>query len=778
MKAFFIKSIYLFLLCSWSVGAFGKNHKAVKEKDQPKAAPRKPTADEIVQNFTFVGDFDMKDETRSNSKEIFWRYPTTIPTQTFEIQLERNPERLREYFPVTMGDGRAIQHLNSGRVNFLEGKYEDARTTWLSGRARYGKTYPYHRRNDYFIASAFLYKAYDYWLTHGKKYDLPELRQDFVNGNAFLSAAFNTKKDIPDALLDKVAPDAYYNQATVLYNYERWAGVVGAATSGLDYLRKTGRVEHRRDFHRMLAETYIKNHDYLEAVREIDLTLRQDVDPATSGSLFARVGDIYFALNNFELAEEVYDAANKVDSEYRRIKPTQYALRGESLFWMGRFEEARKNFQYALQGMTLPRSQEILDENMQALASLRIADSYLAEHNNEKAKLAYFSHAQEFRGHISENYAKIRLACLELPFYEGNNIKHARELLAEIKNQLDKIPTVAQEIAWTCETASYAQHERNADMVERVRRFAQLYPDSGLLQTLVDPLREVQSTAIEPYFAKNDSHGAVLFFEKTRQALYPKVSDELAKKLFVAYVDIHLTEKSEPFIKAYESSTLENIGKLRLAIAYAELAASKPAKERGGWLKKLKGINDVFIRDGVFFEKQASINLAIDRIMDTAGREIFFPWVLKQALRWTEDDISVGCDMVYPLLQSLSDKKNIPDEVLLSADGFVDRYLKDLLRFETHCAYALMEYEANHSRLKKSELVEKYLKRDYLPMDAATVPIYWNLAEQAQKEGSLEAARKIWTLLVAKADPKMAEVRFAKARLDGRQTVLEGLWNK
>jgi hypothetical protein len=61
-------------------------------------------------------------------------------------------------------------------------------------------------------------------------------------------------------------------------------------------------------------------------------------------------------------------------------------------------------------------------------------------------------------------------------------------------------------------------------------------------------------------------------------------------------------------------------------------------------------------------------------------------------------------------------------------------------------------------------------------MDATTAPIYWNLAEQALKEGSVDSARKIWNLLVAKADPQLPEVRFAKARLDTRQTELENLW--
>ncbi len=780
---FLVKIIIGLLILAIGAGsASAKSKKAAKPKAKAAAVkaekePPRPTAEEITKNFTFIGDFDLKDETRPNSKEIFWRYPTTFPGATFDVKLEKDPARVKALLPLTTGEGRAIEHLNSGRILFLDGKYEEARQTWLSARARYGKTYPYHRRNDYFIASAFLNLAYDYWMDHGKKYDIPELRQNFVNANTFLSSAFDKKRDVPDDFLDQMAPWAFYNQGAIMYNYGRWAAVMGAANNGLDFLRKTGRTEYRREFHRLLAETYIKSQDWLEAVREVDLTLRQDQDPATSAALFARVGDIYFTLNNFELAEEVYEAANRIDTEHKQIRSSQYVLRGESLFWMGRFEEARKNLNYALQGMSLPGGQEVLDDNMQALASLRIADTYLAEKNYEKAKLAYFTHTQEFRGHPTANFAKIRLACLELPVYDGNNIRHARELLAELKDQADKLPDVARELAWTCEMASYAQHDRNPELVERVKLFAQRYPDSELLKSLVAPLREVQSTAIDEYFDDDDPHGAVAFFEKMRKVLYPKVSDDLAKKLFVAYVDIHQSEKSEPFLKAYDDSKPENSGRLRLAVAHAEIAGAKPAKQRGEHLQKLKALSDAFLKEGVFFPRDEATQLSMDRIMDTPGREPFYPWMFKQALHWAEDDISVGCDRVYPMMLKLDENKYVSAELKREAEAFIDKSLKDLLRFETSCAYSMMEYETSHAKISKVGLVNKYLKRDYLPLNATTTPIFWSLAEGALKEGDREAARKVWSLLAEKGDPALPEVRYAKARLDPRKTQLEGLWS-
>lgn len=751
-----------------------------KTKQTP-AVPKKPSTDDIIQNFSFVGDFELKEETRINSgHEIFWRYPYVIPKVTFDLDLEQdfNSEALKKEFPQTEGEGRAIEHLNSGRLLFLNQQVDEARKTWLGGRARYGKEYPYHRRNDYFIASSFLHLGIQKWRKNGYNYDESDLRQIFVNASTFLSWAFDRKKDLPDPLLDGLAPRAYYNLATIYYVYGRWAGVLGATNLGLDYLRKTGRSEYRREFRRMLAETYIKNQNYLEAIREYDVTLRQDEGVESSARIFARIGDIYFSLNNFELAEEVYDAANRIDSERNAITPSQYILRGESLFWIGKFDEARKQMQYALQTMSLPQVKQDVPLDMQALASLRIADSWLASKNMEKAKVAYFSHSQEFKGHITENYARIRLACLELPIYEGNNIRHARELLASLKDQADSLPSVAQEMAWTCETASYAQHERTAEMIERVRRFAELYPDSDLLRSLVDPVREVQSKSIDSFFANGDPHGAVQFFEKTRSFLYPQVSDELGRKLFEAYVDVHQSEKALPFLKAYEDGTLDASGLLRLAVALAEIGQSAEGKDREHWLKRNRNLVQRFFEKKLQFEQQPSVRLSFRRIMETEMGRIYRPWILGEALRWADADLSIGCDLVYPLMQTpaVGPDGHLPKEIAAKTQTFIETHLKNLLRFETNCAYSLMEFEISNPHASKAALVDVYLKRDYLPVDPQTAPLFWTLAEHVLKEGDHEGAERLWKFLVEKGNASMPEVRYAKARLDKRRTELEDLW--
>ncbi|WP_141731052.1 tetratricopeptide repeat protein [Oligoflexus tunisiensis] len=749
-------------------------------KEDPESEIYERSADSIIKNFMFIGDFEQKEATRPNSQEIFWRYPSTLPKVTFDLDMNPNfdSEAMRADFPATPGEGRAYQHMNRGRALFLDGNVEEARKTWLSGRARYGKSYEAHRRTDYFIAQAFMYRGWLKWKENGRKYDVPEVRQDFVNASTFLAWAFDRKKDLPDALLEQVTPRAFYNQSVIYFNYERWAGVSGSVANGLDFLRRTGRKEYRRELHRMMAEVYIRNRSYLEAVQELDLTLRQDEDMTTSAAIFARIGDIYYDLNNFELAEEVYAAANKIDRELNQIRPSQYILRGESLFWLGRFEEARKTMQYALHAAGLPQAVEELDTDMQALASLRIADTWLATKNYEKARLNYFQHGQEFRGHVTANFAKIRLACLELPEYEGNNIRHARQMLEELKGQVDIIPPPAQEMAWTCETASYAQHERTPEMVERVRAFAQHYPNSEFLKKLVEPVREVQSRKIDDYFKAGDLYGAVQFFEKTRTFLFPVVSEKLAIRLFAAYAEINQADRAREFLDVFAKSQMNELGMLQLAAVLVELVDQTEGKDQDVWLRRNRDLAHELEKLKIHLPQEDRVRLYLHRIINHRQGHEHYPWILNLGLKWVEDDISIGCDIVYPMLQKIQRHEGLSErlKVQRTAAFFIDSTLKDLLRFETNCAYSLMEFEFDMNKGSIAELAQRYLKRDYIPFNPVTAGIIWQVAEEAYTQGDKPAATALWTLLTTKGDAAIPEVRYAESRLRVQPMELENLW--
>jgi tetratricopeptide (TPR) repeat protein len=91
-----------------------------------------------------------------------------------------------------------------------------------------------------------------------------------------------------------------------------------------------------------LAEAYIKNRDLLSAIQELDTAIRQDPNEIQATRMFSRAADIYYDLNNYELAEDFYAMSSAIDRERLTYNPEQAVLRAESIFWLGRFDESEK----------------------------------------------------------------------------------------------------------------------------------------------------------------------------------------------------------------------------------------------------------------------------------------------------------------------------------------------------------------------------------------------------------------------------------------------------
>ena len=204
------------------------------------------------------------------------------------------------------------------------------------------------------------------------------------------------------------------------------------------------------------------------------------------------------------------------------------------------------------------------------MADIRIADASLGLKKKKKARLQYFQHVDRFRSRPTEPYAKLRLACLELPFYEGNNVRHARELLQEYKTSEDKLNTEAIEMAWTCELASYAKTDRNKELVDRVRKFYKKYPNSALLKSLIEPVREVQSTRIDQLIKDKKYSSVISLYEKTKSTLYPTLNRFRRSGLFESYVMLYKSYKAGPFIRAYSENISNPFEKLVFLVGVAE----------------------------------------------------------------------------------------------------------------------------------------------------------------------------------------------------------------
>ena len=738
-------------------------------------AKKKPlserSVEEILKEYVIVGDFSAKASLRDNAKEIFWRYPVSLPKVDFSLIVTNlSDKNIVDEFPQTLGSGRPVEHLNRGRALFLKGKFEEAKSTWLGAKARYGTRYKYHRRADYFIANAFLYQALELLKKRKGNKDDPEVRELFVNASTFLSWAYGPKKNIPDPVLDKYAPKYYYNLATLYYMFERWTAAYGAMSDGFAFLRRTGRKEVRSYFRRLKAELYIRNRDYLSAVQQLDLTLRQDRDLEHGSEVFARIADIYFDLNNFELAEDMYQLAIRLDHSRGKMKPWQFILRGECLFWLGDFKRSIKMMNYGLGTSGSMKVVKDLPFEFQSLASIRIADSQLALKNIEEAKLSYFRHEKEFRSHETVHVARLRQACLELPFYKGKNVGHARKVLHSLKQE-DSLPIEAQELVWTCEMASYAQHDRSRKLVDRVRKFYTKYPNSDFLKSLVKPIRTIQSQHINDYFEKGDIYGALDFYEKSKETLFPTVPEEYRAPLFEAYVDINYSTKAKPFYKNYRPKN--DFDTLRKAAMLSEVSGQEKfwSKENHRNGKKLEG------RDWKLkFSKKS--HMFVDRVLSSPGGEKNYLWVYELTNTWVEDSFDVACDIVYPVLQRIGESGGDVSrrKFITMSKSFISRYIEDMLKYETFCAYSVLEFELELFTNDEKALAELYLKRDFLPINQVTAGLYYSLAELNFSKGNSNEARDLWRKIVDAGDEGLPEVRYAKSRLDTRRTELDKLW--
>ncbi len=734
----------------------------------------------IIKKYFLIADFAIKPETRPINGEVFWRYPMAPAPAFFAINHDIDAVDLEKTYPRTDGEGRAVEHLNLGRTQFLEGNWEDAKNTFLGARARYGKKFEFHRRVDYYIAYSFLNMAMEQVVKHGKSWDDVAVKTSLNNAATFLSWAFKIKQDIPDPVVDRETPRGLYNLAAIYFRYQRYAGAFGAATDGLNHLRQFGFSTYRPQLRRILAESHIQNRSYLQAAQELDLSLRQDPDPRTAGQIFARLGDLYFDVNNFELAEELYAIANRVDHQVQYINPTQFVLRGEALFWLGQFSEAQKMYQYALNTVGNRQIQSELSPSLAAVASIRMADAWLAQRNIEKAKVAYATHIHNFRTDTTSDYAKIRLGCLELPFYEGKNILHARSKLADLKGREDSLHADAIEMAWACEVGSYAKHERTDAMLNRVRELASRYPTSRFLKGMVTPVMETQAAKIEAFFLNHDYYGAVEFFEKTRKNLFPKISQNLKDRLFAAYSEIGKPVKAVEFWPTDQNKkTIDDLTLIRMATNAAELANRKDQKP---WIQKNIALGKRLSEHRWTIPYSDAVQLLANRILYTDRAYPHYQWIYKLYQSWARKDLPTICTVVLPLVRRIADNPQAsfftPPQAKKMEQEFVDTFLPDAVQYEPFCAYSMLDFELEINRDSPLELAQRYESRIYLTLNETTARIYWALSEQLAAQGHQKQARQIWVNLAEKGQPSYPETRYAKNRLQRLDTVYEGLWRQ
>jgi hypothetical protein len=343
------------------------------------------------------------------------------------------------------------------------------------------------------------------------------------------------------------------------------------------------------------------------------------------------------------------------------------------------------------------------------------------------------------------------------------------------------MPPMAKELAWACQVGSYTDRERTPEMLARVKAFADSYPESGFLKSFVAPVREFQAGHIDAYFKSGDLYRALSFFEKNRQALFPKIPDDLAAELFAAYADVHRSEAAAEFWAQYDKTPASDLKALRQAVVAAEMLDRQPKA-------KAKGASPWAARDREFQRQLPKRRWALspgplavgylDRMAMTSTASAHLSWMLDLARVFGEKDGSLVCDIEYPLLSRLNGAGAAAKErVSRRTSELIAAQLPDLFRHDESCALSLLELEAGRLKGQPKDLGDQYLKRQDWPLVSGFLHLYWTMSEHVYDGGERGRARKMWEVIRDKGTPGSPEVEFAKARLDPTRTEFEKLWD-
>jgi tetratricopeptide (TPR) repeat protein len=748
--------------------------------------------DDIIKYYSFVGDFTKKPMERPVSEELFWRYPYKIPKNDYDILFDMDhPDK---EMPTTVGDGRVFEHINLGRKLFLEGKYNGALASFLSAKARFGKDNQYLKRTEYFSAMAMMQSAKMRLAEVGGDFHHPSVKSTLSNATGFLNWSFvQTPPTDQDPALMAAAPKAYYNLAAIFHRYNQYAQAFSAAIEGVNFLRMQGSFELRSKLRRLIADIWIMNRSYLNAVQELDTMIREQSEPEDVVKGFSRVGDIYFDLNNYELADDAYGLAQGVARDKGKLLPAQLILRGEALFWMGQFDQAQKMIHFAMNSQTKNNVLGKLPEEYLPWASLRYADAYLARYRLAKnlkqdeeaaalldqTKLSYFRVNHFYPHSEAAKIADIRRACLELPHYEGNNVRHARELLHQADKEV--LPPGAQELAWACKTKSYAKWQRSNDMVQRIKDFAGKYPFSRFLMDLVDPLKQEQASKFDSYLKQNQPYLAIQFFEENRARLFSNMDDLTEAKLFALYFDqlaIHKAAEFWPSFRKIEKSSDDHLKSL-VYLAESKVQQDSQLKVDQNKIDP-KTMQDYLLRlKDVKISRDEKNKSYLRRFFLVAENEDQLKWIYRQVIDWPSANEDNICTDQMPILVKMNNrfvsnrsKKYVENELKTLLLGPMDDIKKD-----PSCMASLLDLEMKVLDQNPKTLADIWRSRVSWPVDLSLLRRFWLVSEKFAVSGLTEEAKTIWQHIVKVGPQDSFEVQYAKMRLDTSSTVNERLWH-
>lgn len=751
----------LFVLSIFLISSSVTKKKTVTKEESDKSFH------EVIDNYYFVADFRLKPSTRSPLSHYFWKYPIKIQPVSFDLkEIFWSPE----LFPVTEGEGLIYQHLNRARVFYLDKNFETARKTLLSAKARAESDFKYLKRINYFIALTFLAEIPQLEQVDTKddeeaseQKDL-DIKKHYSNASNFLVNAFYTSSD--DPLLQKKRINALYVISGINFRYSSYMYAFKFINLGLEVLAKEGLTTHYMDFLRMKGYILQKAGHYLEAIKVYDLALRQDhITKREAALILTQVANIYFDLNNYELAEDLYEKASLVD--IGSFTPLTYVLRGECLFWMNDLDGSSSMLQKSLDSENfsyIPESDHLGKDNFE-FASLRLADIYLAKKDVKKASLEYFKLKHMDRYSYYGQIADIREGCLDFNSFEGKNITHIRTMFQEYYDTLTD--ENLKELSLACLTMSYKDTD---EIVEKSKLFLQAYPESDFIESMRLPLIKKQASLINTYFSKGKKEDAIKFFETNRSSLFKNIDNKVRLQLFEAYTDLYSYDKAEEFYPNYIKHVKElktkdnsyNRALVRIACFLRQIKNSKQYLKDSSWVvKELESVSwSKVVLDNLY-------ESYIDRFVLKHEKKDL-GWILSMVEGIdSSKNPEFKCKYIYDVYSLLTDEMSYKELINLGLDKKLEKdflTLEDLVKSNETCSDKLVDIDKKLYINNLDVLVKKC--QSYTFMSKHMAFVCWNIAQSIENKKSSDASL-IYKKIIDLAPKDSSELSLSKLLYKG-----------
>ncbi|MDD9951926.1 MAG: hypothetical protein OXT67_10225, partial [Zetaproteobacteria bacterium] len=372
---------------------------------------------------------------------------------------------------------------------------------------------------------------------------------------------------------------------------------------------------------------------------------------------------------------------------------------------------------------------------------------------------------------------------LELPVYQGNNVRHAQESLSAARHK--DLPLKTHELAWSCEILSYATQKNMTRFASELNSFYHSHPKSRYIESYIAPLEKYRIDRLTEYIQQKKPYEAIEYYEKYKEHFLSQLSPSQQYGLFKAYYETRNIAQARPFAESFYKQLPHDqpIDLLRFLVFTAEYQSTYEDSQ------DLYQMQEESIARMMELNPQISNSSAIQyhivRLMQTKLAHKHYPWLIRLMKPWSNDDVEQLCSQTYSLLStklehSLKEQPTQTTAVWNDLKVLIDQWFPEIFNRSVECSRNLLSLEAILGRQPEftAQSIQLWQQRTEWPQKKIHLPMQWQLAMQAYNTPQFKPLALQLMQRIAAEDPRSyVEAKMARVFVDTQKTETEDLWD-